>query len=214
MKDIEYDGNLVEDIKLSKKKFNIFSKFLTIYLVQSLFLTGMAGIIGALATGAAFSTFVVNTFPLIGAIIWGSNIPIDILVTKKKKSIFEKKKEKAKKRLLDFSETLKINENIDIPVNSLQTAQVEKTITNQEHYQNDKLDKTLNTIMEDIYCLDFNGQIQALKATREALISQHRVIKPVKKEIKTNLQVYEGADIKREELHKRLARNLSFKPKK
>lgn len=212
MKDINYPGNIAEDISLAKKKFNIFYNFLGLYAVSLNILCVLVFAIGAISLGTNLPVFLSSNLSIIATVLTSTNILPSILITKKLKNNFNYKKEKAKNRLEEFAIALKNKENIDVSREALEEAQTKTTVTETKLYQNDNLNTIINKTINNFYFLDRNAQIQALKTIREAVTKKQRKIKSGKTEVTINYQLYEEQDKKGIEQH--FTRTLSFKPKK
>lgn len=212
MKDINYPGNIAEDISLTKKKFNIFYNFLGLYAVSLNILCVLVFAIGAVLLGTNLPVFLSSNLSIIATVLTSTNILPSILITKKLKNNFNYKKEKAKNRLEEFAIALKNKENIDVSREALEEAQTKTTVTETKLYQNDNLNTIIKTTINNFYFLDRNAQIQALKTIREAVTKKQRKIKSGKTEVTINYQLYEEQDKKGIEQH--FTRTLSFKPKK
>ena len=212
MKDINYPGNIAEDISLTKKKFNIFYNFLGLYAVSLNILCVLVFAIGAVLLGTNLSVFLSSNLSIIATVLTSTNILPSILITKKLKNNFNYKKEKAKNRLEEFAIALKNKENIDVSREALEEAQTKTTVTETKLYQNDNLNTIIKTTINNFYFLDRNAQIQALKTIREAVTKKQRKRKSGKTEVTINYQLYEEQDKKGIEEH--FTRTLSFKPKK
>lgn len=212
MKDINYPGNIAEDISLTKKKFNIFYNFLGLYAVSLNILCVLVFAIGAVLLGTNLPVFLSSNLSIIATVLTSTNILPSILITKKLKNNFNYKKEKAKNRLEEFAIALKNKENIDVSREALEEAQTKTTVTETKLYQNDNLNTIINKTINNFYFLDRNAQIQALKTIREAVTKKQRKRKSGKTEVTINYQLYEEQDKKGIEEH--FTRTLSFKPKK
>ena len=212
MKDINYPGNIAEDISLTKKKFNIFYNFLGLYAVSWTILCVLVFAIGAVLLGTNLPVFLSSNLSIIATVLTSTNILPSILITKKLKNNFNYKKEKAKNRLEEFAIALKNKENIDVSREALEEAQTNTTVTETKLYQNDNLNTIINKTINNFYFLDRNAQIQALKTIREAVTKKQGKIKSGKTEVTTNCQLYEEQDKNGIEQH--FTRTLSFKPKK
>lgn len=212
MKDINYPGNIAEDISLTKKKFNIFYNFLGLYAVSLNILCVLVFAIGAVLLGTNLPVFLSSNLSIIATVLTSTNILPSILITKKLKNNFNYKKEKAKNRLEEFAIALKNKENIDVSREALEEAQTKTTVTETKLYQNDNLNTIINKTINNFYFLDRNAQIQALKTIREAVTKKQRKIKSGKPEVTINYQLYEEQDKNGIEQH--FTRTLSFKPKK
>lgn len=212
MKDINYPGNIAEDISLTKKKFNIFYNFLGLYAVSWTILCVLVFAIGAVLLGTNLPVFLSSNLSIIATVLTSTNILPSILITKKLKNNFNYKKEKAKNRLEEFAIALKNKENIDVSREALEEAQTKTTVTETKLYQNDNLNTIINKTINNFYFLDRNAQIQALKTIREEVTKKQRKIKSGKTEVTINYQLYEEPDKKGIEEH--FTRTLSFKPKK
>ena len=129
MKDINYPGNIAEDISLTKKKFNIFYNFLGLYAVSWTILCVLVFAIGAVLLGTNLPVFLSSNLSIIATVLTSTNILPSILITKKLKNNFNYKKEKAKNRLEEFAIALKNKENIDVSREALEEAQTKTTVT-------------------------------------------------------------------------------------
>lgn len=181
MKDVQFEGNLKNDIKLSKAKFNLPKKILGA-IIFNIICFGMITIplvmLNALPLG----------FQTLAMLIPAYTVGV-IYSTYYDNKKFQQSKSKAITRLNDLIQNLQ-NENVNASVKSLQNAQIEETkVSTTKEAGNNKFKEQI--IDRTIYFLDDSHKLQMLNETRRKTDKNGEIEKS------NNVMLFEEEDLQK-----------------